>query len=286
MEDLPDNIVVNEDLNIPQVPVLCHDVPDGNTNTSGGNALYRWAFTLKSTYRGEGDLDVPIVPEFLAKTLREFCKEFYFQLELSEKGYEHYQGCFSLMVKHRRCEVKNLIGFNNVHLESIKNWKASIRYCSKDETRVEGPWNHLSNFIRVIPDLNWWQTEVSMLLKEEPDDRSIYWIYDTVGNMGKSVFCKWAAVKLGATVLNNGSFSDIAFSLPDSPKIVLFDLPRTIEGRVNYSAIEAVKNGLIFSGKYESKVKLFNPPHILVFANFEPDFSAMSADRWKIINLR
>ncbi|MGN5493399.1 hypothetical protein, partial [Campylobacter coli] len=68
--------------------------------------------------------------------------------------------------------------------------------------------------------------------KEEPDDRSIYWIYDTVGNMGKSVFCKWAAVKLGATVLNNGSFSDIAFSLPDSPKIVLFDLPRTIEGRV------------------------------------------------------
>jgi len=272
--------------NIAEVePVVIQPEPVGNTRTTGNNQLYRWAFTLKSTYKGDDDIDELIEPESLWSVLKMFCKEFIFQLELSETGYEHYQGCFSLINKHRRAEVKNILGYRNVHVEPIKNWAASKKYCSKEATRIKGPWDIYSKFIKTIQNLNYWQGPCFTLLESPPDDRSIYWIYDTAGNMGKSAFCKYCAVYLGATVINNGSFADIAFCIPENPKIVMFDLTRSIEGRVNYSALEALKNGMIFSGKYESKTKMFNPPHVFVFSNFGPDLSAMSADRWRVIDL-
>ena len=36
---------------------------------------------------------------------------------------------------------------------------------------------------------------------------------------------------------------------------------------------------------YESKMKVFDPPHVICFANFEPKREAMSADRWAIVDL-
>lgn len=264
---------------------VSQDDPAGNTKSAGScGQLYRWQFTLRA-YNGLPEKHDPIDPESLAILLNQWCKEYYYQLEIGEGGYEHYQGCLSLIVKHRLSEVKNILGYQSVHLEPIRNWNASIRYCSKEDTRVKGPWSHKSIWIQTITQLNWWQSELETILLQKPDYRTIYWIWDSVGNIGKSSFCKYAAVKLQACVLNNGTFSDLAFAIPNAPKIIIWDLPRTIEGRVNYSAIEACKNGLIFSGKYESKTKVFNPPHIVVFANFSPDRSAMSADRWEIICL-
>lgn len=272
--------------NIAEVPALIQVEPVGNTKTTGGGQLYRWQFTLKSTYITNNTINDPIDPESLWKILIQHCKEFYFQLERGVNGgYEHFQGCLSLKIKHRLNETKNIIGFKSVHLEPIINWNASLNYCSKEDTRVAGPWNHNSVWIKTIEVLNWWQEPVLAKLLELPDDRSIWWIWDSIGNIGKSAFCKYAAVRLKATVLGNGSFADLAFALGDSPKIVIFDLPRTIEGRVNYTAIEKIKDGMIFSGKYESKTKVFNSPHVLVFANFSPDENAMSKDRWNILRL-
>lgn len=282
MKDISDEKLNNE-------KDLCLDVPVGNTDTTvkckGGNACYRWCFTLKADYKDNSGIDVPIVPKSLHQILSRFCKEFYFQLEFSEGGYKHYQGVFSLNDKHRLNEVKNIIGFDTVHLERVKNWCASIRYCQKEATRVGIPYNHNSSFIRIISELRPWQAGLERKLLEEPDDRSITWIYDSLGNIGKTVFCKYMAVKWGAKVLNNGSFSNIAYVIDEDTKIVLFNFSRTVEGVVNYSALESIKDGLIFSGKYECKIKIFNCPHVIVLANFAPNTSALSADRWDIINL-
>ena len=44
-----------------------------------------------------------------------------------------------------------------------------------------------------------------------------------------------------------------------------------------------LKNGKIVQTKYEVTVKIYEAPHIMVFANWEPNFMAMSLDRWHVI---
>lgn len=67
--------------------------------------------------------------------------------------------------------------------------------------------------------------------------------------------------------------------------IVVFDIPRDNGNNVSYKSIESIKNGMIFNSKYETGYKLFNPPHLIVFANSPPDKSRLSSDRWKITQL-
>lgn len=278
--------------------------PSGNTKPSvsttkiSTNQCYRWAFTLKCEpvepydpkfeetparpwYAGDG-----IQAKDLCITLKMFCKEFYFQLEQGEEdGYLHYQGCFSLIVKHRLSEVKNMLGYNTIHLEPAQNWSKLKNYCMKHETRMDGPWSHLTNWVRTIEldQFYPWQMDVfSMIAKTCWDDRSIYWYWEPTGKTGKTSFCKWCAVHMGASIIRGGALKDIAFSLKNDTRIVIFDITRTVECRVNYEALEAVKDGMIFSAKYESHMKIFDSPHVIVFANFPPDVENLSADRWKI----
>jgi hypothetical protein len=64
---------------------------------------------------------------------------------------------------------------------------------------------------------------------------------------------------------------------------LIIDLPRANEGKLAYSAVEDIKNGYITNTKYETGQKIFNAPHIMVFANQEPyDLSQVSRDRWSI----
>jgi len=271
--------------------------PGGNTKTPGkstrkpcGTQYYRWQFTLKATLDDPNDpvgIKHNIGPESIFKNLVNFCKEFYYQLEEGADGYLHYQGCFSLINKHRMNEVKNIIGWNNVHLEKALNWHALKNYCVKHESRVKGPWSHNTKWIKILEELAPWQEGIRHLI-DRPclDYRTIYWFWEPIGGIGKTQFCKWCSVALGATILRGGGLKDIAFALPDAPEIVIFDLPRTLEDRVNYEAIESVKDGMIFCAKYESKMKIFNSPHVVIFANFQPDRNMLSKDRWHIVRLR
>lgn len=82
-------------------------------------------------------------------------------------------------------------------------------------------------------------------------------------------------------VLSNGKTNDLA-QIYDYEPVVISDLPRTIEGHVNYMAIEALKDGKIMAGKYQSKMKVCAPPHVVILANFEPNRAAVSLDRWDV----
>ena len=67
-----------------------------------------------------------------------------------------------------------------------------------------------------------------------------------------------------------------------SKSIIAIDVPRDNGNNVSYKAIEQIKNGMICNTKYETGMKLFNSPHLIVFSNFYPDTDKLSADRWKI----
>jgi len=277
-----------------------HAEPSRNTNSDVSEKhpkfqLYKWQFTLKSmvepTEPKKEDVEkhstygARLTAEIraLAALLNNIAKEWYVQLESGEKsGYIHYQGCMSLKNKEYFHTVKNLIGVN-AHIEPVKDWNALKAYCSKNDTRLKGPWSHKSIFVDTITDLFPWQKEVVDLVTEPcVCDRMIHWFFDEDGCKGKTQLCKYLHVYHDATILNNGKFSDLAYALPNDPKIVCIMLPRTVEGKVNYSAIESIKDGLIFSSKYESGTKCFNSPHVLVMANFLPNEMALSKDRWNI----
>ncbi len=134
-------------------------------------------------------------------------------------------------------------------------------------------------------DLRIWQEELLLELKEPPDDRTIRWIVDTTGNAGKTWFAKWAAVNLDAQVIANGKTSDIARAYQHK-SIVILNLARTPEQYVNYQVMENIKDGLIWSPKYEPLMKYFKPPHLIVMANQWPEYNKVSLDRWNISELK
>lgn len=140
----------------------------------------------------------------------------------------------------------------------------------------------------------WQQTLLDRLLLA-PDPRKVMWRWERVGNIGKSFFAKYLTVLHGALKLEPGKKMDLAYIFAQKPsKIVIFDLARTTAPDpdsqktpldVIYSLMESLKNGYLISTKYDSRAVVFEVPHVLVFANFPPDTSKMSNDRWDIEEL-
>jgi len=250
--------------------------PEGNTVTSGPRTqLYRWCFTIPYEELSASQL---------SQNLRGFCKEFTFSGEIGESGYKHWQGVFSLKVKEYMPTVKNLFP-NSTHLEGCKHWWKAINYCMKIETHIEGPYDMNSIFLKLPDKLYPWQSDVIDIILNEPDDRTIHWFWEPKGCRGKTTLCKYLAVKHGAVVMNNCGSRDGSYILPDAPRVVVINLTRSNEDFINYGLMEAIKDGLIFSPKYESCMKIFNSPHLLVFSNSPPDRNKMSDDRWNVHKL-
>jgi len=127
-----------------------------------------------------------------------------------------------------------------------------------------------------------WQSDLVTKLSEIPDSRSINWYYDLQGNKGKSYFCRnYTGTNYYVT---GGKSADIFYGYQYEP-VVFFDLARMKQDIVQYDVMEAFKNGQFYSTKYESKLVRFNVPHVVVFANFYPDTSKLSSDRWNIIEI-
>ena len=69
------------------------------------------------------------------------------------------------------------------------------------------------------------------------------------------------------------------------PRVVLCDIPRSAAGFINYSVFEKLKDGLLYSGKYEGGVCALDNIHLICFANDEPTYYEVSEDRWNICKI-
>lgn len=227
--------------------------------------------------------------EELLQVFNKYCKLYVFQEETGESGTRHLQGVISCHNKMRDTEFKLP---KEIHWESVIDLDSACKYCCKEETRTGKVYTkgYTIPYRFKLETLRPWQQKLSdYLLNTEPDDRTIFWIYESTGNIGKSKFCKHMVCNHNATVADKGKYADIinlVFNIDmDKTRIMLFDIPRSTGNKVSYNAIEAIKNGLICNTKFETGVKAFASPHIVVFANMEPDCSQLSEDRWNIINL-
>lgn len=162
-------------------------------------------------------------------------------------------------------------------------------YCMKEDSRVQGPWSDRKIYQgKDLPSQLWpWQEEVLHRCQAEPDNRTVNCIIDTVGNTGKSVFCKLMGFKHGALVLPWGRTSDLLNLVckMGHKEIYLFDLSRSKPqdwARDDISAaIESIKNGYIVNTKYETSLVYQDPSHVWCFSNQAPNLSSLSRDRWK-----
>lgn len=129
-----------------------------------------------------------------------------------------------------------------------------------------------------------WQKQLTDMLVGEPDPRKIIWIFDEAGNTGKSAMADHLISGGGWQVFSNGKTADVAHAW--NGEHVIFDLARSQQDHINYEVMEQLKNGRIFSGKYESMTKVYARPHLVVFSNSLPDLGKMSKDRWSIFRIR
>lgn len=133
-----------------------------------------------------------------------------------------------------------------------------------------------------------WQQALLDFVNEEPDARRIHWLWEPQGNTGKSWMKTYLVALHGAIAFDSGKVTDMAhiWSKKQS-KTVIFDLSRTQEGFLNgvYSFAEQLKNGVVTSTKYDGQMIISDIPHVIVFANFEPDRTKWSDDRYFIVKI-
>lgn len=136
-------------------------------------------------------------------------------------------------------------------------------------------------------ELRQWQVDLEALLDKTPDDRQITFVVDHKGNEGKSWFAHYYEQKHdNVQVMVPGKKADMAYTLIDEPHCLIVDAPRSKQGEfVQYDFLEEVKNGYVFSPKYESRVKHFRAPHVVCMMNEYPDMTKLSEDRYNIIVL-
>jgi len=132
-----------------------------------------------------------------------------------------------------------------------------------------------------------WQKQLYDELKKAPDDRTIIFLVDITGNSGKSwFFAYYCSLHDDSQILLPGKKADMALTLREDLRVLFVDAPRSKQGDyIQYDFLEEVKNGRIFSSKYDSRMKVFAVPHVVVAMNEEPKMDALSEDRYLIVHL-
>lgn len=271
------------------LPQLPQPSPTGNTDPVGEGTPYteaqkrrprcrNWFFT----HNNYSDTDISHYIFGFSNALK-----YAFQEEKGASGTRHLQGCVSfkdaldLSTMHK--------AYPKAHWEIIKDWKKSVAYCTKTDTRNGQVYTKgIPRPVQAdIPNPYPWQATILAECAQDPHPRTINWIWEEHGKTGKTTLCKHLCLMQGAIYVS-GKATDVKYAIStyleagQDIKIVLWDVPRSCQEYVSYEAIESVKNGIFFSAKYESKQAIFNTPHVYIFANFEPETDKLSQDRWNI----
>lgn len=137
--------------------------------------------------------------------------------------------------------------------------------------------------------LRGWQTDLDDRLKLPPDDRKIHFVVDENGNSGKSWLTRYWFTERPDDIqmLSVGKRDDLAHAIDITKRLFVFDVPRGGMEYLQYTILEQLKDGIIFSPKYDSRTKILGHKcHVVVFCNEEPDRNKMTRDRFLVINIR
>jgi len=145
-------------------------------------------------------------------------------------------------------------------------------------------------------ELKPWQ-ESLLEYVQQPCDREIFWVVGKEGNEGKNWFQKYVKSWVGAQRVVTGidikaNNANIFQALRKCPiataDIFLFNIGKSIKkfDRINYDALEKMKDGEAFASKYDSQqLKIRVPNVVMVFSNSPPDVKELAKVRFRVFNI-
>ncbi len=233
------------------------------------------------------------------------------------RGTEHYQGtCYFKSPKSWKAAVKALQGIFEIKCNVKECWSTPAKaaaYCAKEETRLNGPFSHGTIPVSrsagkrhrkwgvdarpIVDDFDEaqktkWQEDVLQLVSKPPDRRTVVYVWSEDGAIGKSTLARSLLIRYRHRSIGvSGRAGDILYGVAKFVEdgrdlwLVVLDVPRTNQQYVSYQAIECLKNGALYSTKFESKELLLPTVHVVIFANSPPDKYKMSSDRWHVIHV-
>ncbi len=264
---------------------------EGNTNSSTAKKPItqskKWCFTLNN-YKDEWIEQIEQV--FIAKGYK-----YVFGQEVGESGTPHLQGYIESEKKLRPSEIKfgGDLEWSRFHWEKKSKWstvKQASEYCTKDGLYRTNMYFVPKYTLEI--DLYDWQKTILDIVRSEPDDRSIYWIWESKGCTGKTTFQKYLFMKEERVIVTGGNANDMKNGIIEYekkngwlPRTVCINIPRVNEGHYSVAGIESIKDMFFYSGKYEGGMVCGANPHVLIFSNHPPDQEQMSEDRWRVYDL-
>jgi hypothetical protein len=296
---------------------------NSNESTGRGKYVHAWCFTWNLGNAESSGLDDLNSWHQLAgfQALATSESRGVAQLEKApETGQLHIQGYIEFKVRKRLLSLKRAFG-SRVHWEARRGPReAAVKYCNKEESRVGEffQWTNYGDPLRtefpppveplrrvVLSDMYGWQRTVideAKLLEPCPaDNRTVTYVWSPFGKVGKSKFAKYLVDRYDQNwLVCAGGTANIAYHIKtfmDNPVAelaylhgVVIDIPRCRTNDENVKtisapAVECIKNGLVFSSKYESGQLRFNDVHVIILSNAPPPLDELSTDRWSVYQL-
>ena len=137
-------------------------------------------------------------------------------------------------------------------------------------------------------ELREWQDFLEQELDDQADDRSVIFYVDEDGGKGKTWFQQYYISKYPrkSQLLTIGKRDDLALAVDETKTVFFFNVPRGGMEFLQYPLLEQLKDRMVFSPKYNSRMKVFRTNiHVVVFSNEDPDMDKMSEDRYDIRRL-
>lgn len=258
-----------------------HKGPKGNTKPVRSRA---WCGTLNNWTVLEYDT--------ITQHFKDNCSKWIVGEEVGAEGTPHLQLYWEYKNPRTFDSIKKING--RMHFEKgYGNADKNKIYCSKGGKFATNMLNVEEKILNIkYKNVVWkdWQNAIIENIKGEVDDRKIIWVWDSTGNKGKSFLCKYLSMKFKCIICSgktNDIFNQTNNWRVENPEEIqippcIIDVPRSEYSHINYSAVEQLKNGFLYSGKYEGGKIHGLAPHVIIFANSPPDMNQMSRDRWDI----
>lgn len=140
-----------------------------------------------------------------------------------------------------------------------------------------------------------WQKEMWEKLQYPPDGRTLVWLSDAIGGVGKTRFAKWCCIthRDKCAYFNSiGKIADFAMNIQNlwntgwRGDTIFLNLSRSYSDRTNiYEACENILDGVITCTKYTGGTVWLPRLHVVCLSNFMPQSENLSFDRWRVYDV-